>query len=370
MPQYLRPRALRSGDLVVVTAPSGQLEPGEEPLLARGVAILGRMGFRVRVSPMVDPARSRWWASGTPAEQAAELNALLRDPEVRAVVAHTGGQTAMGYLDLIDLDAIRADPKPILGYSDISLLHMALHARTGLVGFHADIATHGFGGDWYTLADEARRSELVDLYTRVLTQAEAPGLLPARGTWEAWRPGCAQGPLVGGLLNRLVQLQATPFALAPERFDGAVLFWEEVERPVTRIWNDLHNLRLSGVLDRIAGMVVGIPSDVTPYEGDGDPVGLRAVVLDVMGQRDFPSSPRSTSATPRRTCPCPSAYARRWTRTTGPCRCSSRRSRKAESRTGVPATLHRHPGVPPGGPPVQVEQSGCTWWTGVVGSAR
>ncbi|MFH8469977.1 LD-carboxypeptidase [Streptomyces sp. NPDC017991] len=283
-----RPRALRPGDLVVVTAPSDRLEPGDEPLLARGVAMLERMGFRVRVSPMVDTARSRWWAAGAPAEQAAELNALLRDPEVRAVVAHTGGQATIGYLDLIDLDAIRADPKPILGYSDISVLHMALYARTGLVGFHADIVTHGFGSDWYTLGDEARRSELVDLYTRVLTRAEAPGALPAGGTWETWRPGRAQGPLFGGLLNRLVQVQATPFALPAERLDGAVLFWEELQRPVTRIWCDLQTLRLSGVLDRIAGMVVGIPHEVTPWEGGGEQVGLREVVLDVLGERDIP----------------------------------------------------------------------------------
>ncbi|MEW2470173.1 S66 peptidase family protein [Streptomyces sp. NPDC046994] len=288
MPEILRPRALKSGDLVVVAAPSGRLAPGEEPLLARGVAILERMGFRVRVSPMVDPARQHWWASGTPAEQAEELNGLLRDPEVRAVVAHTGGQATIGYLDLIDLDAIRADPKPIIGYSDISLLHMALHAKTGLVGFHADIATHGFGSDWYTLGDAARRSELVDLYTRVLTKAEAPGVLPAGGAWETWRPGRAQGPLFGGLLNRLVLLQATPFAPAAERFEGAVLFWEELQRPVSRIWMDLHTLRLSGVLDRIAGMVVGIPTEVTPHDDSADRAGLRDVVLDVLGQRDIP----------------------------------------------------------------------------------
>ncbi|MEU0285773.1 S66 peptidase family protein [Streptomyces sp. NPDC052492] len=288
MPAILRPRALRPGDLVVVTALSGQLEPGEEPLLARGVAILERMGFRVRVSAAVDPARSRWWAAGTPAEQAAELNSLLRDPEVRAVVAHTGGQATVGYLDLIDLEAIRADPKPIVGYSDISLLHMALHARTGLVGFHADIATHGFGSDWYTLGDEARRTELVDLYTRVLTEPEAPGALPPQGAWESWRPGRAEGPLFGGLLNRLILLQATPFAPDAERFEGAVLFWEELQRPVSRIWNDLHTLRLSGVLDRIAGMVVGVPTEVTPHEGGGGRADLRDVVLDVLGERDIP----------------------------------------------------------------------------------
>ncbi|MFF4243589.1 LD-carboxypeptidase [Streptomyces sp. NPDC001822] len=288
MSVILRPRALRSGDLVVVSAPSGRLQPGEEPLLARGVAMLERMGFRVRVSPMVNPARSRWWASGTPEEQASELNGLLRDPEVRAIVAHTGGQSTIGYLDLIDLDAIRADPKPILGYSDISLLHMALHSRTGLVGLHSDIATHGFGGGWYTVGDAARRSQLVDLYTRVLTEAEALGSLPAMGTWESWRPGRVQGPLVGGLLNRLVQLQATPFALPMERFDGAVLFWEEDHRSVKRIWGDLHTLRLCGVLDRIAGMVVGIPTEVAPYDDGRDRAGIRDVVLDVLPRREIP----------------------------------------------------------------------------------
>ncbi len=330
MPEILRPRALSSGDLVVVTAPSGQLAPGEEPLLARGVAILERMGFRVRVSPMVDPARHRWWASGTPAEQAEELNGLLRDPEVRAVVAHTGGQATIGYLDLIDLDAIRADPKPIIGYSDISLLHMALYSKTGLVGLHADIATHGFGSDWYTLGDAARRSELVDLYTRVLTKAEAPGVLPAGGAWETWRPGRAQGPLFGGLLNRLVLLQATPFALAAERFDGAVLFWRSCSGrsrgsgttcipcgcPVcwtgSRAWWSASRPRSRPTMTAETAQVYAMWCSMSS------------------GSVTSRSSPRSTSATPRRICRCLSASSRRWTRTTGRCPCSSRRSRKAE----------------------------------------
>jgi muramoyltetrapeptide carboxypeptidase len=55
---------------------------------------------------------------------------------VRAIIAHDGGQTALGYLDLIDFEEVTADPKPILGYSDISLLHLVLHARTGIVSRH------------------------------------------------------------------------------------------------------------------------------------------------------------------------------------------------------------------------------------------
>lgn len=281
----LRPRRLSPGDLVVVAGLSGRLEPGDAELLARGVAILERMGFRVRVAPLVDPAKRHWWGTGTPAEQAAELNTLLRDPEVRAIVAHTGGQSTFAYLDLVDLDAIRADPKPILGYSDISGLNLALHATTGLVGFHADIATHGFGSDWYTLADEARRAELVDLYTRLLTGTAPVGPLPAAAVWETWRAGRAEGRLIGGLLNRVVRLQSTPFGLEPSHFDGAVLFWEETRRPIPAIWNDLHLLRLAGVFDRIAAMVVGIPQELPAAE---DQPQLREVTLEALGSRRIP----------------------------------------------------------------------------------
>ncbi|MGW9117336.1 LD-carboxypeptidase [Streptomyces sp. NPDC055663] len=82
---------------------------------------------------------------------AGEFNGLLRDPEVRAIIAYGGGQTVLGYFDLIDVEAITADPKPILGHSDISLLHLVLHGRAGLVGFHADLTTPGIGGHWQTV---------------------------------------------------------------------------------------------------------------------------------------------------------------------------------------------------------------------------
>lgn len=290
MHPLLLPRAVRPGDVVAVAGLSGPVRLTDRPLLKRGVGVLTEMGFQVRVTPPVAQRRRRWWAAGTPQELAAELNALLRDPQVRAIVAHTGGSAVASYLDLIDVGAVRDDPKPILGYSDISLLHLALHARTGLAGFHADLGTHGFGGDWFRLGDAARRAELSQIYLRVLG-GDAPVVLPPHagrkgGGWQCWRPGTARGPLVGGLLNRLVRLQSTPYALLPERFDGAVLFWEEVRRPLEWVWSDLHLLRIAGVLDRIAAMVVGVPHQVTTEYRDPPP--LREVVLDVLGDRDLP----------------------------------------------------------------------------------
>jgi muramoyltetrapeptide carboxypeptidase len=279
----LKPRALRAGDTVAVAALSGALEEGEVPLFEAGVRELQRMGFAVQVSPLVERGRHDWWSAARPATIAAELNRLLADPEVRAVFALTGGRTTSSYLDLVDLDAVRADPKPLVGFSDIGVLALALSARTGLVTVHGDLVTHGFG--YRDELPEPARTALAEAYFRVLTDSTAPIPLPSGDGWATWRPGRAEGPLVGGLLNRLVRLQGTPFALPADRFEGAILFLEDVGTSTSVVWNDLHMLRLAGVLDRIAGLIVGPASTIEVTE---EGPGLADVVLDVLGDRDVP----------------------------------------------------------------------------------
>ncbi|MBL7259396.1 S66 peptidase family protein [Paractinoplanes lichenicola] len=281
LPGLLRPRALKPGDLVVIAALSGPLPAEYRSNVEETVAVFERMGFRVRLSPLVEEGRRRWWSAGRPDEVAQELNTLLRDPSVRAVVALDGGQTVFGYLDLIDYDAVVADPKPILGYSDISLLHLALHARTGLVGFHGDMAVPGFGGHWRSLPD---RASLSAVYLTLLTSPDPLGALPAGSAWECWRPGRVEGHLIGGVINRVALVQATPYGLPLDRFDGAILFWEELGGQASYVWSYLHVLRHSGILDRIAGMVVGVPQDIAGL----DETPLRTIVLDVLGDRDIP----------------------------------------------------------------------------------
>ena len=269
---------------MAVVATSGGLEKDEAPHYERGVDVLEQMGFVVRVSPLVDLDRSWWWAAAPPAEVAEDLNRHLRDPEVRAIFSLTGGRMTLSYLDLIDVEAVRADPKPVLGMSDISVLHLALHARTGLVSLHSDLVTFGFG-EWNEV-DDARRDQLADLYRRVLMEDAPLGPLPAGSRWECWRSGRAEGPLIGGMLNRLVRVQASSAALVTERFDGAILFWEEAFTSTSVVWNDLHVLRQAGVLDRISGMIVGTPFEVEPTPPGPD--SLRDIVLEVVGERDIP----------------------------------------------------------------------------------
>lgn len=284
MPPLIRPRALRPGDTVAIAPVSGQMEVGDLAMYQKGVGELEALGFRVQASPLLDVEKVWWWAAARPPDVAAELNALFGDPDVRAIWALTGGRFTLSYLDALDYDAIAADPKPFLGMSDVAALDLAIHSRTGLVTFHADPILFGVG-EWNTLsqADHARQA---DAYRRVLTSTEPAGLLPALSTWETWRPGRAEGHLLGGLLPRFLRIQTTPWALAPERFDGAILFLEELNAPTINVWNDLHVLRQGGILDRIAGLLIG-PVETVPVMPEA-PKTLREVVLDVVGDRDIP----------------------------------------------------------------------------------
>ena len=96
-------------------------------------------------------------------------------------------------------------------------------------------------------------------------------------------PGAAEGPLIGGVINRIALVQATRFAVPLEWFDGAVLFWEEMGGLASYVWSYLHVLRHAGILDRISGMVVGIPREID---------GLEAPDASPTLRRDRPRRPR------------------------------------------------------------------------------
>ncbi|WP_199040115.1 S66 peptidase family protein [Glycomyces salinus] len=284
--QPLRPQRLHPGDTVVIAAPSGPCTPDRRDELDSGIEAVRAMGFEVELSGLVESAARRFWRSGTPAEQAAEVNSLLADPRVRAIVPFAGGNATTGYVDRLDFEAVRADPKPILGFSDMTAIHLALHSRTGLIGMHADFAP-GFGKFWAS-ADAERLEQIRELVRDLLTGQIDDVALPAENTWETWKPGKATGRLVGGLLDRFIRLQVGPLAFAPERFDGAILFWEEVGRNIGHVWNDLHVLRSAGILDRISAMVVGIPIHLSGPADRHGPVTVKEVVLDVLDGIEIP----------------------------------------------------------------------------------
>lgn len=256
----LLPRPLRPGDTVALVSPSSATDERLNLQLSREV--MEALGFRV--STGAHHAARRGHLAGSDAQRAGDINAAFADPDVRAVVAVRGGSGAARLLPLLDYDAIRANPKVLLGYSDITALHSAIHARTGLVTFHGPNGT----GSWNAFnTDQFRRLffEREAMHYRNPVDA-GDELVPRRNRTLTIGGGRAQGELVGGNLTVLTALAGSPYL--PD-FRGKVLFLEDVEEAPYRIDRMFSTLRLMGALDGLAGFIFGECTDCDPGDGYG-----------------------------------------------------------------------------------------------------
>lgn len=263
----LTPAALAPGStigIVCVDAPEPALFPDRFDI---GVAALESLGYTVTVA---DHTRGRDGFHAAPAQAVvSDLHALFADPTVGAIVCAGGGITANRLLPLLDFDLIEAHPTIFMGASNPTVLLNAISARTGLVTFHGPSVVWDFGDD-----DQPQAS--VDSF-----QAAVRGETPPTAPLTDWlRPGAATGTLLGGNLGSLLQLLGTGYE--PD-FTGAVLAWEEIGTDAAHIAAHLHQLDQHGVLDNLAGMVVGELVDCGPSDG----VAVSEVVVDVCKDR-FP----------------------------------------------------------------------------------
>ncbi len=180
---------------------------------------------------------------------------MFADDAVDAIWCVRGGYGASRLLPALDFELMRRKPKALIGYSDITALHMAIQRHVGLVTFHGPVAWRAFTP--YTLA----------ALRRVLWRAEAPARLAEPPPFERregqvdWDnrvatlvPGKARGRLLGGNLCLMSHLVGTPYL--PD-LQGSILFLEDVEEAYYRIDRMLTQLWLAGALDGVAGMAFG-----------------------------------------------------------------------------------------------------------------
>lgn len=227
-------------------------------------------GFRARVYPGCRE-RDRYLA-GADTRRLEDLHAAFADPAVDAVVCLRGGYGCARLLDRIDHDLIERHPKPFLGYSDITVLHVAFTQLCGFATWHAPMLSSDLlrdGGDASRAGWLAALTERWGL-GRVLPHGDA--------ALQTWVPGTVQGPLVGGNLATLCSLLGTPWAVDTR---GAILFLEDVGEDLYKLDRLLTQLRLAGALQAAAGFVVGSFSD-TP--GGDDPLPLIASFLCPLGK--------------------------------------------------------------------------------------
>lgn len=255
----LRPKRLQPGDTIAFINPSSAIYERAPYEIARDS--LQALGFKVKEAPNL---RARYGQfAGTDAQRAADVNAMFADPAVQGILALTGGSGGNRILPLLDYGLIRRNPKVVAGFSDITALINAIHVQTGLVTFHAPVGI----SEWNAFSVEHFRGTLVDGREMLLVnpQDRDDNIVPKGGRITTIRGGKARGPLVGGNLAVLTSLAGSPYW---PKFDGAILFLEEINEYLYRVDRMLSTLKISGALSKIAGVVIGGFTNCTPGDGN------------------------------------------------------------------------------------------------------
>jgi muramoyltetrapeptide carboxypeptidase len=238
-PPLLRPPALVKGDHIGVVAPSYAPRPG---FLLRGARALERAGFGVVFDPEIEHFRR--FKRSEDERRAENFMGIWLDPRVKAVIGGTGGYGAVRMLPYLEPEIFRRNPKPFVGYSDITALHLWLIRRAGLRVFHGPTVD-----DLIPTARDQTTSSLITALT-----APHPSIRIGKGIARAVRPGRVTGRLAGGNLSLVQQTIGTPYEVDTR---DAILFLEETRDPMSFIDERLVHLRAAGLLRGVRGVVFG-----------------------------------------------------------------------------------------------------------------
>jgi muramoyltetrapeptide carboxypeptidase len=265
MTHLIKPPRLQKGDLVGLIAPGGYTS---DAAIQKAVKTIEALGFRVKPGNYLREVWGNY--GGTVAARIADLHGMFRDPEVKAIWAIRGGSGCISLLKHLDFELIRKHPKILLGYSDITALHLAIHRHAGVVTFHGPVASSTSSA----YSNEHMLAVLMDpraTYTIPMAPENARrAALEPHYAVRTVHGGTATGPLIGGNLSLISALAGTPYAAD---FRGSLLFIEEVNEEPYRIDRWMTQLDLAVGLDKAAGVMVGICENCGP-QGSGSSLSL------------------------------------------------------------------------------------------------
>lgn len=263
------PAFLKSGDKVGVVSPARKILAEE---MAPALASLQEWGLVPVLGTHLYSVAHQY--AGSDAERTADLQRMIADPEIKAILFSRGGYGCLRIVDAIDFGMLAKHPKWLIGFSDLTAFSVAAW-KAGVATIHGPMAISWNG----KTADVAARSHL-----RALLMGDVPTYSYAPTAPERLRTGKATGRLIGGNLSILSQLIGTPDDFETK---GCILFIEDIDEYLYHIDRMMVHLKRAGKLQHLAGLVVGGFSDLKDNEV---PFGktVEEIVLDAIGQVDYP----------------------------------------------------------------------------------
>ncbi|HSC52353.1 MAG TPA: LD-carboxypeptidase [Phnomibacter sp.] len=262
IPPYLQP-----GDTIGITCPASPLGLKE---LMHCINALKAWGFQVQLGQTIGQHWERF--GGTDTNRAADLQAMLNNPSIKAILFARGGYGTMRMMDAVDWSGFQKNPKWLVGYSDITALHCHVQSLLGIPTLHADMA-NGF---------EIRE----DVSSLSLKNALIGKPINYTGPLHSLnRAGQSTGKLVGGNLSLIVSLLGSKSALQTE---GKILLIEEVSEYKYTLDRMMTTLRRSGALDNIAGLIIGGLTATKPDGEEPFPMSVEEIVFEKVANKNYP----------------------------------------------------------------------------------
>jgi muramoyltetrapeptide carboxypeptidase len=261
-----KPPRLKRGDLIGLVSPASRI--ADTTRIERGVHYLESLGYHVLVGEHV--TRQHGYLAGTDDERVADLHAMFENRTVKAIFCIRGGYGSPRLLPLIRYRAIARNPKIFVGYSDITALHLAFWRRAGLVTFHGPMLGVDLADPMDPFTEE--------LFWHLLTSPGRYGPIafpdpkPAAIT-----PGKASGRLLGGNLALLAAIIGTRYQ---PRFQGAILYLEDIGEDPYRVDRMLAQLRATGILPGAAALLLGQFTDCVPRDASSPSFSVSEVLQE------------------------------------------------------------------------------------------
>ena len=234
--QFIRPPKLSERDTIGIIAPASGVDESE---LDAFINVMNGMGLNIKFASTLFERYG--YLGGTDLERAMGVNELIRDPEVKGLFAARGGYGCARMIDYVDFEALKANPKIIYGYSDITALHMACHSKANITTFHGPVGV----SHWNTWDQRFFKNAVFETEPLVLAA-------DIKGEYEVIGEGQATGQVIGGNLTVFTSLCGTRYF--PDT-TGTILILEDISEDVYRIDRMLMQLKLAGALDHLKGFI-------------------------------------------------------------------------------------------------------------------
>lgn len=273
--QPITPPYLKPGDIIGITCPAGYITREE---IQPAVRIMQSWGFNIRIGKTVG-ARD-YTFGGTDAERLQDLQAMLNDNDIKAIMCGRGGYGAARIIDKVDFTKFRKQPKWVIGFSDVTVLHCHINRHFGIPSIHSKMC-NSFPDDFQS-AEPIVQDTIMSIYQALTGKKLQYSATPDANN----RTGIAKGELIGGNLSIIQSMLGTHSEI---NTNGKILFLEEVGEYLYSLDRMMGSLQRAHKLDNLAGLIIGGFNRIKP-DDPGEEFGrsIYDIVREKVKDTSFP----------------------------------------------------------------------------------